>query len=534
MRKILYLLVLGLFSILDQAAATDSQLRHRLVASQLPPELSVPLVPPHIVVKMPDKESDAPEIGTGHRNFSPELLLAINHGDMAMYYPESVAEAKRSAAEAKKLRQWIEEDRLQRHFQNPYNLTPLLAPEAMADFPGVPEYLKLPKDYFLGLFLYYVDKETAFTLRQCCKTMYLQLLRHKATSGYFLKVVRATMKTRDACFALYQLPSIFNHWQHLTLWQAVPQLKALRWFKEQHPLMDLEPLFNRLEDYEWCPRVLFDPGYWRMKRDYGPKKAAAPWSRKIILATHGGDNLGNLMYFGLKMTINAGLFAANIYFQLNRPTVVPQTCHHIYSFAADSFMPSIDARHTTFNWIKPYRELSANMPFMALLFKDLYMLISGVGSKLNEKDKLLHLQGRWPFWKKSHLPLDSPRIEFVMMNLASVYSLMIHPRLLEWAIPLNGPFKGPVISLGNFTQLLTTNATNSSWMEGCCMMVGKFVQPGCFVPWGLDAAKEVVTYSVHEVASQSWARVANELPLIMVCWTWTFYYFVIRQFLDLM
>src|SRR5439155_1646262 len=98
---------------------------------------------------------------------------------------------------------------------------------------------------------------------------------------------------------------------------------------------------------------------------------AAGWGRKVILATHGGDNLGSILYFGFKMAINAGLLAANIYFFVGHPTVVPETCTQIYGFPRGAFVASMDARDTLFGWTRPYRTMTVTIPFMALLMKDL-------------------------------------------------------------------------------------------------------------------------------------------------------------------
>ncbi len=576
-------MVLVLCCVFEQVAATDSELRRRTVAGHLASNLSQS----HIIEMGSDEEDDEKkktrlellacqenpqcvtqlyrqctssglEVTPLGSSWSPELTLSVNHGIAHIYAPDSVEQAK-------KLRQLQRAEELKLHYEDERNKFPPLDPEGMSDFPGVPEQLKLPKDYWLGLFLFYVDRDTAYTLRQCCKSLYITLQKHKATHGYFYKL--ALTRTGPRPVALYQSPSIFDHWNNITLEEVVPQLKALQWFKEQHPHMDLESRFEFLEDYEWCPRVFFDLGYWRMKRAYVAKKPGRfrghdddyeccprvsqdpfvikshrlersssgcsnldpeSWSRKIILATHGADSIGNIGYHCSKIFINSCVFSINFIFFANRPAVVPQICQQIYSFPAGSFTPSMYALDQSFSWTLGYRNLTLLLPFMALFLKDTYMMITERNFKLGDKHKILDLTNRWPLWKREALPLSLQKDEFAILAFTTSMCIFLHPLLISWAIPLAAPFKESPINVGNFTQLLMTNGTNPSWMKTCCMMVGSYVQPGCYAPWALDAAKEVGTYNVREVAYQGLARVMASLPLIIVNITWLYYYLLMR------
>src|SRR3990167_1269812 len=103
------------------------------------------------------------------------------------------------------------------------------------------------------------------------------------------------------------------------------QLKAMQWFA-YHRGFHIKSMLYRLEDYEWCPRVLFDFGYWRMKNKFlgSGWVGESSWGIKMVLATHGGDNLGAFLYFGVKTAVNVTLFAANIYYLSYSPKRVPQ------------------------------------------------------------------------------------------------------------------------------------------------------------------------------------------------------------------
>lgn len=454
------------------------------------------------------------------RYLSPVQALAVNHGEVVVYFPDALGEAKRQ-------KQAECEERLRLYFNDKRNKFPPLDPEGMADFPGNPDYLKLPKDYWHGLQIKYFDKRTACVLRRCSKSLYTQLREHHATADYFLKRYEPP-RGESRMVSFYQHPKFYWGWQEEHLWDVASRLRALEWFKTQHPNMDITFLFGRLADYEWCPRLLFDRGYWRMKRANDAYLEHSESWKKLILATHGGDNLGSILYFGLKCAINISLLGAYIYLSEGQRLVVPDSCTQIYWFSRGAFVPSIDARDTIFSWVRPYRTMTVTIPFLAFLMKDMYMLATHFNAPLKDKDRVLDLPSRWPLWSRDSLPKAWQKDELGLVTFAFAYCIFFHPQFIMWAVPLTGPVRESSITVGDFTQLLTTNAVNASWMKGCCMAVANFVQPGCYVPWALDAAKEVTTYSITEFAHQGIARLVNAAPLIMVGITWMFYYMVVR------
>jgi hypothetical protein len=540
MYKLLLWLAWGLVSF--QAVATDEGLRNRRINVAFLPDLAQPLVMSDVEENDKERKGRLERLACQQRPkcfadlsmqlvssgwtsaenlaLSPEFALSTNQGDVVVYFPDIENEIIRQKQEQQK-------DSLKLYFENKWNKYPPLDPEGMENFPGNPDYLKLPKDYWRGLFLGYLDKRTACMLRECSKSLYIQLTESPATAEYFLKPY---FRGEPRVVSLYGSPDFFNRRKDTDLWDAVPKLKALEWFKQQHPELNLNVMFSRLEDYELCPRVLFDRGYWRMKRKHTMMDPSdhSDWGDKVILATHGGDNLGSLMYFGFKTAINVGLLTANAYFIEGRPLVIPDTCHQLFAFPQGSFTPSIDARHLLFNWTHSYRMITTALPFAAILMKDLYMLTTQYNARLSDKERVLDLRSRWPVWKRESLPKGWQKDELALVTFAVAYFLIYHPQLIMWAIPLKGPYPEVQTTVGHFTQLMTTHTANSTWLKGCCMSVNNYVQPGCYVPWALDAAKEVATYGVREVANQGLARLVNIAPMVITGCVWTFYFMMVR------